>query len=120
VTPRWHDVDVSETALFTTAAQQLGYVAARFGLAVPGFRSPPRVVGVERTLRRRNGGGVVAVAVRGRPFPAVLADMIDGVVLLNNLPALEAARVRNALWHEAATLLQYAPNSAIFTTQRVA
>ena len=37
-----------------------------------------RLVGVDRTLRRRGGGAVVSVRLRGRPWPAVLADMIEG------------------------------------------
>ena len=111
---------MSETALFTSAAQLLSAVAGRSGLVAPGFRSPPRVVGVQRTIRRRAGGGVVAVVVRGRPFAAVLADMIDGVVVLNNLSAPESSTLRGALWEEVTPLLQYAPVGGASPTQRVA
>jgi len=58
---------------FVNAANLLGAVAGRFGLVAPGFRTPPRIVGVQRTVRRRPGGGVVAVAVKNRPVAAVLA-----------------------------------------------
>ncbi len=64
----------------------------------PGFRCPPRVVGVQRTLRRHASGAVVAVQVRGRPWGAVVADMIEGVVVANWLVPPEADRLRTELW----------------------
>ena len=116
---------MSDTATFTTAAQLLGAVAGRYGLIVPGFRSPPRVVGVQRTIRRRQGGGVVAVAVKGRPLAGVLADMIEGIVVLNDLSLVESCTLRTALWEEVEQLLQSsaAPvpfSRAISAPQRVA
>ena len=98
---------MSETsgAYFVNAANLLIAVAGRFGLIAPGFRTPPRIVGVQRTVRRRPGGGVVAVAVKGRPMAAVLADMIEGVVVVNNLQPPESDTVRAALWAEVAGLL---------------
>lgn len=92
-------------AYFVNAANLLIAVAGRFGLVAPGFRSPPRIVGVQRTVRRRPGGGVVAVAVKGRPMAAVLADMIEGVIVVNNLQPPESDTVRAALWAEVAGLL---------------
>lgn len=107
-------------SLFVEAAQLLGAVAGRYGLVAPGFRSPPRVVGVQRTIRRRPGGGVVAVAIKGRPLAAVLADMIDGVVVLNNLTHPESDTVRAALWAEVSPLLNTHHSGAVSTAQRVA
>ncbi len=50
-------------------------------------------------MRRRPDGSVsVAVALRGRPWVAVVADMIDGVVAANELPQLEAGEWRDRLW----------------------
>lgn len=84
---------------FAAAARTLGLVARRQGLTVPGFRSPPRLEGVERTLRRRtDGNATVAVRLKGRPWVAVLADMIDGVLAANQLTGAEATRVRTVLW----------------------
>lgn len=86
---------------FAAVARRLGDESRRLGLAAPGFRCPPRVVGVDRTLRRFAGdeiAGVVSVAVRDRPLAAVVADMIEGVVVLNRLGPAESARVRSALW----------------------
>lgn len=107
-------------SLFVEAAQLLGAVAGRYGLIAPGFRSPPRVVGVQRTIRRRPGGGVVAVAIKGRPLAAVLADMIDGVVVLNNLTHPESDTVRSALWTEVSPLLQSPHSGVTPPAQRVA
>jgi hypothetical protein len=106
---------MSDTATFTTAAHLLGAVAARYGLVAPGFRSPPRVVGVQRTIRRRQGGGVVAVAIKGRPLAGVLADMIEGIVVLNDLSLVESCTLRTALWEEVEQLLQSAPASTSFS-----
>ncbi len=89
---------------FAAAARSLGAATRQRGLVVPGFRSPPRVPGAQRTLRHRPGGGVsVAVTIRDRPFVAVVADMVEGIVVANHLDGIEATRVRTALW-EAVTL----------------
>jgi hypothetical protein len=83
---------------FAHAARTLGREARRRGLVAPSYRCPPRVVGVDRTLRRHSGGAVVAVQLRGRPWAAVAADMIEGVVVANRLVAPVADRVRSELW----------------------
>ena len=95
--------------MFAAAARFLANEAQRFGLDAPGFRSPPRTLGVQRTLRRTEQGGVVAVLVRDRPFVAVLADMIEGVIVINRLAPPEADRARTMLWR---SMLQ-------FTVQRL-
>jgi len=95
---------------FAGAARLLGAEARRLGLLVPGFRSPPRLAGLDRSLRRRPGGGAtVSVRIRGRPHVAVAADMIEGIIACNRLGGREADTVRSALWralgdagHEAA------------------
>ncbi len=52
-----------------------------------------------RTVRQRGAGQpVVAIAFRGRPWPAVVADMIDGVVVINDLHGVQAARARDSMW----------------------
>jgi len=40
----------------------------------------------------------VAIRVRGRPVMAVLADMIEGVVVANRLRPPRSDRVRTELW----------------------
>lgn len=90
------------TLQFATAARAISAGARRAGLVVPGFRTPPRLVGVDRTVRRHADGATVAVRVRGRPWPAIVADMIDGVVAVNDIDARQANRLRADLWEEVA------------------
>lgn len=40
----------------------------------------------------------MAVAVRGRPWAAVVADMIEGVVVANHLTGAAADQCRTAMW----------------------
>ncbi len=85
---------------FATTARLLSAEARRLGLEPPGFRSPPRLVGVDRSLRRRpDAVATIAVRLAGRPQPAVVADMIEGVVVVNGLVGVEADRCRAALWN---------------------
>lgn len=92
----------SQTTLdFAHAARLLGREARRRGLVAPSFRCPPRIVGVQRSVRRHRTGAVVAVQLKGRPWLAVLADMIEGVVVANELDPQRAARLRTDLWAAA-------------------
>src|SRR5512142_2801964 len=76
---------VEATSLrFAAAARTLAMVARRGHLVVPGFRSPPRVVDT--------------VSIRGRPWSAVVSDMVEGVVAANRLSGRDADGVRRALW----------------------
>ena len=88
----------SSTVDFAAAARALTRAARASGLVGPSFRCPPRLVGVDRTIRRRPDGAIVAVRLRGRPWAAVLADMIEGVVAANGLQPPAADRVRADLW----------------------
>ena len=94
------------TSTFAAAARVLAHKAAELDLVVPGFRSPPRIVGVNRTIRRAHGdaGGVVAVRLAGRPFTAAIGDMIEGVLVINRLDAPQADQVRSLLWR---SMLQF-------------
>ncbi len=100
-----HSIDVVDvvptrptTVMFAEAARVLSAAARSDGLLTPSFRTPPRLLGLDRTVRRHPKGGSIAVRVRGRPWPAVVADMIDGVVALNRLESARANRVRADLW----------------------
>lgn len=91
--------DPATSIHFAEAARQLSDQARGLGLLVPAFRSPPRIVGLTRTIRKRADGSVsVAVAFKNRPWSAVLADMIEGVVAGNELTGAVAARARDDLW----------------------
>jgi len=84
---------------FAEAGRRLASAATALGVQVPSFRTPPRVAGLDRTIRRGPGGSVlVSVRSRDRAWPAVLADMIEGVVHANDLAPREAARLRDELW----------------------
>jgi hypothetical protein len=82
------------------AVRTLGAVVREAGLSVPVFRSPPRVPELDRTIRRNvDGTYVVSVRLTGRPFVAVEADLIEGVVVANRLDGVEASRWRRLLWN---------------------
>lgn len=87
---------------FAATARLLTRAARKAGARPPGFRSPPGLLGVDRSIRRRQGVSVVAVRIAGRPWAAVQADMIEGVVVANGLTSPEADRLRNTLWAAAA------------------
>lgn len=90
------------TVEFAALARAIASTARQLGLAAPGFRCPTRIIGVDRTMRRFVGdevAGIVAVNVKDRPLAAVVADMIEGVVMLNQLSPVHAAQVRGALWN---------------------
>jgi hypothetical protein len=89
----------SPSLVFAAAVRTLAAAARSRGLSVPAFRTPPRLPGAERTVRRRaDGSTTVAVVVRGRPHQAVVADLIEGIVVANGLEGAEATRVRTHLW----------------------
>jgi hypothetical protein len=83
---------------FAEAARILADATRSLALVAPSFRSPPRVAG-DRSIRRRVGGGAtVAIRYRDRPWPAVLADMVEGVVVTNDDEAVPPDEIRAALW----------------------
>jgi hypothetical protein len=90
---------------FARIARRLTEAAGAQGLRAPTFRSPPRVPGVTRTIRRGAGdAGSVSVVLRGRPWAAVTADMIEGTIVANRLSGVAADGARAALWSALAEL----------------
>jgi hypothetical protein len=83
---------------FAQAARLLAEATRRFGRAAPAYRSPPRIAGDRSVRRRVDGGATISVRYRGRPWAAVLGDMIEGVVVTNRLRGPEADRLRTTLW----------------------
>lgn len=101
VTPRRDTryVVESQAVQFGEIARNVSNRARSLGLSSPVFKSPPRIVGVSRTLRRRpDGQAVVAVAFRNRPAGAVIADLIEGVITTNDVEGAQACRLRDDLW----------------------
>ncbi len=90
---------VSNTSIdFAHAARTIGREVRRQGLVAPSFRCPPRIVGVDRSLRRVAHGAVVAVQLKGRPWAAIVGDMIEGVIVTNQLQPPRSDRLRAELW----------------------
>jgi hypothetical protein len=84
---------------FAAAVETLSRSARRQRLTAPGFRSPPRLEGASRSIRWTSGGRpTIAVVIRDRPWAAVLADMVEGVIAANRLDGAAADRCRAALW----------------------
>jgi hypothetical protein len=81
---------------FADAARRLSAAARGAGLDAPAFRSPPRLKGAARTIRRYPGGAVVSVQLRGRSFADVAADMVDGVLVANGVDGEARVRLRAA------------------------
>src|SRR3954453_514131 len=100
------DRTVTETIIelpalrFADVARRLGAAAHEAGLSVPAFRSPPRVAGAARTIRRYPAGAVVSVRLRGRPFAEVVTDMVDGALAANHVAPADAPRLRARLTAE--------------------
>lgn len=87
-------------AQFSSLARRVAEQARGLGLVAPAFRTPPRVAGTDRTVRRQHDGrpgGVVAVRLAGRGAEAVVGDLVDGVIAVNGLGGDDAARARSAL-----------------------
>jgi hypothetical protein len=87
----------SDTVSFSAAVRTVADEARRMGLVVPGFRSPPRIPGADRTIRRSRGDPIIAVRLRGRPFADVVADVVEGVVVANAVPKRSVRQVRRQL-----------------------
>lgn len=87
-------------AEFAAVARSLMAECHRLGLTVPAFRSPCRVAGAHRSIRRtRVGQVVVHVSHIGRDVHSVTADLIDGVIAANDLTDAQTVEtMRNALW----------------------
>src|SRR5215217_1648611 len=86
---------------FAGTARRLAAAARSRGLATPGFRTPPRQTGCNRTIRRYpDGSALVAVRVKGRLWDDVVDDLIAGILAMNDLHGAVAAEVRYGLWSE--------------------
>ena len=84
--------------IFAETARVLGQVARNHKLSVPTFRSPPRIEEVHRSIRRGVDFSVVSVSFSGRPYSAVISDMIEGVLVANSLDRNQSDFFRALLW----------------------
>ena len=53
---------------------------------------------MQRSIRRNGENVVISVAVKERPWGAVVADMVEGVIVTNELSGPRADKARSALW----------------------
>jgi len=91
-------MESATTVEFAATARILTRHARLRGLIGPSFRCPPKLVGIDRSIRRRPDGAVVSIRLTGRPRAAAVADMIEGVVVANGLCPPAADRLRAELW----------------------
>lgn len=83
---------------FGEFARVLSARAHGAGLRPPGFRTPPKMRGRQRTVRRfSDGSALVSVAISGRSEQDVFADMVEGVVVANALRGQSAGVARLTL-----------------------
>lgn len=95
----------SRSVRFAAAARVLTDAARHAGHVAPGFRSPPRVPGRMRTIRHHaDGSATISLVLRDRPWAAVLADMVEGVVVVNAPDAGAAELLRDLLWSAVESL----------------
>lgn len=90
-------METAPSPAFWELARQVRAEAGRHGLVAPGFRSPPRLPGATRTIRRYPGGAaLVSVERRGRATSAVVTDMVEGLLVANGItgPAAQGWRDR--------------------------
>ncbi len=86
---------------FAGTARRLAAATRARGLVTPGFRTPPRQAGFDRTIRRYpDGSALVAVRVKGRLWDDVVDDLIAGILTVNDLHGVVAAEIRYGLWSE--------------------
>jgi hypothetical protein len=87
----------ADSLRFTTTARAVAAEARRLRLRVPSFRSPPKLRGAARTIRRRADDATIAVVIRGRSEADIAADVIEGVIVANGLKGDAAVRCRRRL-----------------------
>ncbi len=90
---------------FVLTVRALTAAAHEMGLSAPSYQSPPTSSGLNRSIQRTSPGDfVVAVRVNNRPFAAVVADAIEGLVVGNELNGSAASCVRDKLWSAVADM----------------
>jgi len=92
---------------FAAVARTLGDTARSKGWPVPAFRSPPRSLHLDRSIRHeRDGSATISVRLRQRPGVAVISDMIEGVIKAAELDETGAAELRDDAWRAVAGLFE--------------
>lgn len=82
---------------FSITIRTLGRIAHQLGYQTPQFRCPPPSAKYQRSVRRNNDVLSISIVIRGRPWLAVLADIVEGFVLAN-AKLVQDSEIRNILW----------------------
>lgn len=84
--------------MFAESVRCVSNVARQRALTPPAYRSPPTDPTSNRTIRRSGGSVVVAVRIAGRSPVEVQADVIEGMLAANAVPAEQRRPHRRAMW----------------------
>jgi hypothetical protein len=91
-------VETCSALAFGEMSRLMAAEARRHGLVAPSFRSPPRLAGVTRSVRRyASGHCLVSVQRQGRTPEEVATDMVEGLLVANGLEGAGAEGWRIAL-----------------------
>ena len=83
---------------FSIAVRTLGRIADRLGYRIPQFRCPPPSAKYQRSVRKTGDENLsISIVIRGRPWLAILADIVEGFVIANTQSGQDS-EIRNILW----------------------
>ena len=82
---------------FSITVRTLGRIANQLGYVTPQFRCPPPSAQYQRSVRRNHDDLSISIVIRGRPWLAVLADIVEGFVIANAKSGQDS-EIRNILW----------------------
>ena len=82
---------------FSRTIRTLGRIANQLGYVTPQFRCPPPSAQYQRSIRRNKDDLSISIVIRGRPWLAVLADIVEGFVIANAKSGQDS-EIRNILW----------------------
>jgi hypothetical protein len=90
-------VTTTSSMQYATIVREAGNIARELGLVAPSFQSPPRVVGVDRTIGLSSGRLVVRVRLRDRAPAVVAFDVACGLFAANRVPLDDVEAVAERL-----------------------
>jgi len=88
---------------FVKVVRTLERIADQRGFTAPAFRCPPPSAKFQRSIKKLDDNKVtISIVIRERPWLAVLADIVEGFVIVNKLSGREP-ELRNLLWDSIAS-----------------
>ena len=83
---------------FSIAVRTLGRIADQLGYRIPQVRGPPPSAKYQRSVRKTGDENLsISIVIRGRPWLAILADIVEGFVIANTQSGQDS-EIRNILW----------------------